>query len=67
MSECKCERCGECNGSGTIWFDFQGNYLGHHRCDDLDEPDNCPECSGSGIIDQCDHCNALEEDEWSSS
>src|SRR5580700_532007 len=30
MSECSCVACLECGGSGTVWFDVGGEYLGNH-------------------------------------
>lgn len=58
---CHCVRCGECGGSGNIWLDFKGQYLGNHRCDDLDEMEMCEGCGGSGIIETCDRCQLLED------
>lgn len=58
---CRCIRCGDCNGSGTVWFDWRGHYLGNSRCDDLDELEHCDRCGGSGIIEVCDRCQLLEE------
>lgn len=49
MRECDCVVCLECNGSGTVWYAMNGEYLGPHRCDDMDEPETCPECHGRGI------------------
>ena len=59
---CRCVRCGECNGTGTVWFTFGsalyggGQYLGSSRCDDLDEMETCGECRGSGISEECENC-----------
>lgn len=51
----------ECKGTGNIWRAFDGSYLGHCRCDDLDEMDECPQCYGDGITWLCDECQeALE-------
>lgn len=62
---CKCEPCQECNGSGHVWFAFGGQYLGRHRCDDMDELETCPECHGSGISEMCDECTEKEASaEW---
>ena len=58
---CCCVRCGDCNGSGTVWFDWRGQYLGNSRCDDLDELEHCEQCGGSGITETCDRCQLLEE------
>ena len=53
---CRCVRCGTCNGSGSIWFDYRGKYLGNQRSDDLDELEICDDCGGSGISEECDEC-----------
>ncbi len=58
---CRCVPCGDCGGSGNIWVDFNGRYLGNHRCDDLDEMEPCGTCGGSGIVERCDRCQLLEE------
>lgn len=60
---CSCIPCDECKGTGSIWFSISGEYLGHHRCDDLDQMDICPDCDGEGIVSLCDECReAYEED-----
>lgn len=46
---CICDLCLECNGTGTIWWSCTGEYLGAHRSDDLDEPETCDSCHGSGL------------------
>ena len=53
---CKCVSCPECGGSGTVWRSFSGKYMGHHRCDDLDQMEGCDVCGGSGISEECDEC-----------
>lgn len=54
---CTCVSCGECGGSGTVWFAFGGKeYLGNSRCDDLDEMETCEECGGSGLSEKCEYC-----------
>ena len=53
---CECVRCVACGGSGTIWLDMKGRYLGNHRCDDLDEMDMCEDCGGIGITEVCYEC-----------
>ena len=62
---CRCVACGECGGAGTVWYSFPGEgggeYLGRRRCDDLDELASCPECSGYGLSEVCDHCRMDEE------
>jgi len=47
--ECYCAVCFECDGTGTVWYSSNGKFLWHHRCDDMDEPETCPECYGSGV------------------
>jgi len=57
---CSCVNCPSCNGSGTVWFAFDGTYLGNNRCDDMDNLEKCDECGGSGIADDyCDECAEL--------
>lgn len=59
---CWCVRCGECDGTGNVWFAFGGReYLGRIRSDDLDEMETCEECGGSGIHETCDRCQLLRE------
>lgn len=58
---CHCVSCGECRGSGNIWLDFKGRYLGNSRCDDLDEMETCDGCGGRGIVERCDRCQLLED------
>ena len=60
---CKCVRCAECGGSGTVWRSFSGKYLGNHRCDDMDEMDQCDMRDGTGLTETCDECLAMEEEE----
>ena len=54
--ECTCICCFECNGSGTVWFDCGGRYLGQSHSDDLDELETCESCGGTGVEDWCDYC-----------
>jgi hypothetical protein len=63
--ECDCAVCFECNGSGTVWYGSNGEFLGPHRCDDMDEPETCPECHGIGreIYEDCPIHGYDEEDE----
>jgi hypothetical protein len=57
VRQCTCVSCGECRGTGTVWFAFGGReYLGNRRCDDLDEMHTCEECGGSGLSEMCDFC-----------
>ena len=58
---CHCVRCGDCNGSGNIWFDFRGRYLGRGHCDDMDEIETCEQCGGRGIVESCSRCQLLDE------
>jgi RecJ-like exonuclease len=58
---CECEQCPVCKGSGHVWFDIGGHYLGRNRCDDLDTMGTCDECYGRGMIEYCDRCSELEE------
>ena len=60
---CECTPCHECDGMGTVWYDFRGRYLGNHRCDDLDGLESCNECSGSGVSSVCFDCQEAEEAE----
>jgi hypothetical protein len=63
--DCECLACGECRGSGMVWFAFPGSpygeYLGNSRRDDLDELETCEECGGSGIIETCQRCAEMDE------
>jgi hypothetical protein len=76
LKSCTCVTCGECKGSGTVWFSFGssqyggGQYLGNHRGDDLDEMTTCEECGGSGLSEVCELCQEaadLHYDEYFSS
>ena len=65
---CECVSCGACGGSGNVWYafpgpDLGGEYLGNHRCDDLDEMDTCEECGGSGITETCYECQEAAYDD----
>lgn len=57
---CTCISCTVCGGTGTVWFDFRGRYLGNSRCDDMDELELCDNCRG-GIVEVCSRCELLEE------
>lgn len=63
MPECTCKSCPECHGTGNVFWSFGGRYLGNHRCDDLDRVEKCTECDGGGIIEVCDFCRRMEEEE----
>ena len=63
---CTCVSCGECNGTGNVWrnYDSRGCYAGDWH-DDLSELEPCDQCHG-GIVEVCDRCQEirdLEEDE----
>ena len=58
---CECISCSECRGTGFVWIAFGGRYLGHHRCDDLDEMETCEQCGGSGLASLCEKCAEAEE------
>ena len=60
---CQCEICPECNGSGTVWTSFSGEYLGNNRYDDLDELDTCPVCDGDGLSYFCPECDEAWREE----
>jgi ssDNA-binding Zn-finger/Zn-ribbon topoisomerase 1 len=53
--KCECVFCPECNGTGNVWFNYHGKYLGKRRFDDMDELETCPNCNGKGIIQYCNH------------
>jgi len=53
---CECITCPECKGSGIVWFAFGGEYLGNHRCDDLNDYESCHQCGGYGLDFLCDEC-----------
>lgn len=46
---CICDQCYECDGTGTVWFSCTGENLSSHRSDDMDEPETCQSCHGSGL------------------
>jgi hypothetical protein len=62
-TQCSCIICPDCNGSGSVWHDWRGRYLGRSRCDDLDELETCMACRGSGYTEQCENC-FREDDEY---
>lgn len=60
--KCTCTPCPDCDGHGTVWWTFgYKEYLGNHRCDDLDEQETCETCLGRGTEDKCDYCIEQEE------
>src|SRR5436190_5828639 len=61
---CECVMCSACGGSGHIWVDFSGRYLGQHRSDDLDEMESCDSCHGAGVTELCDRCAGMDEELW---
>jgi len=61
---CECVLCAACDGSGSIWVDFGGRYLGNRRCDDLDQLEPCGGCGGSGVSETCPECaDAMEAED----
>lgn len=52
---CTCKICKACNGTGIIWISLNGDILGS-RSDDMDEPEDCSQCMGSGFEEACDEC-----------
>ena len=60
---CVCIQCKECEGTRSVWWSFDGKYLGKHRCDDMDEFEPCEDCDGTGIYDLCDECRYKEAEE----
>jgi len=63
MDDCRCVSCSACGGSGGIWVDFKGRYLGNSRCEDLDEFETCEECGGRGISEVCESCQEEANDD----
>ena len=61
VSECTCVPCGDCGGTGTIWVDLAGKYLGDRRSDDLDQSEPCETCGGSGVVEVCQNCIDAED------
>ena len=59
---CQCVPCSECGGTGVVFRSFTGNYLGNHRCDDLDEMETCDECGGDGLSEMCEECQLKAEE-----
>jgi hypothetical protein len=61
---CTCLTCGECKGTGNVYW-FLGKYCGpHHPGDDLANLEPCDSCH-NGVIELCDRCAALEDyDTW---
>jgi len=62
---CECVLCGSCGGTGSIWVDFAGRYLGNRRCDDLDQMEPCEDCGGSGVIEVCYECQEAQDEDYS--
>lgn len=61
MSECTCERCPTCNGSGQLWF--SGEIVRTERFDDMCEMIFCDDCNGTGFLDICESCVLEREEE----
>jgi DnaJ-class molecular chaperone len=51
MRPCTCTRCKTCRGSGRV--------RGESWSDEMDQSDPCSNCSGSGILEDCDRCLEL--------
>lgn len=54
--ECTCEECHVCKGSGNLWFNWRGVFIGASRTSDHDEMETCDNCHGRGIEALCDFC-----------
>lgn len=63
---CECIICPECNGSGTVWYSFNGDYIGYFHSDDLDSLGSCEQCGGSGVSWMCEECQQAYLDDESS-
>lgn len=46
-----------------VWVNFFGRFIGHGRCDDLDQLQYCETCGGSGVSEVCENCLDAWEDE----
>lgn len=57
---CTCIACSACHGTGTVYFDLSGRYLGNSRMDDLAEADSCEFCR-SGVSEECERCIQLND------
>jgi RecJ-like exonuclease len=60
---CQCNLCGHCNGTGTVWLSFRDTVPHARRTDDLDEPEPCNVCEGTGVFSLCLSCEKLERNE----
>ena len=56
---CECKPCSHCDGTGSVYFDLNGQYAGRHRFDDLCEEEPCDMCKG-GIAEMCERCQQLD-------
>jgi len=63
QNKCECVFCLACNGRGTVWFSFDGRYLGNSRCDDMDNIETCEECLGDGLAEICEYCQEAYDDD----
>jgi hypothetical protein len=57
---CLCVKC-ECI-NGVMWRPFGSIELKAHRTDDLDEPEMCEYCDGTGVREMCDECAGYERE-----
>lgn len=53
---CTCTTCPECFGSATVRRPDRTSPDGY-------ELETCEECNGSGIVEECDHCRTLREED----
>ena len=60
---CECTKCPLCEGTGSIWYDIGGKYVGQHHIDDTDSLEPCEECGGSGITEVCGECMDAGDEE----
>lgn len=53
VDPCRCVWCGGCSGSGRVEVPTNGYPEW--------ELESCTECGGTGVSEQCAHCDLLEE------
>ena len=59
---CECIYCYDCKGTGVVWVDDRGRPVRNHCCN-LDNPEPCDECDGTGIAYTCEKCSQEIQDE----